>query len=178
MANKKSQTEMLGLAVVVILISVGLIFVIGNTLKKTSTPSEKKVYSEKQLAVNILGSILSTTTACKQDKISTLMIDCGRGTPVFCNEEVVEGVTIGETDNVCQYLNETITYLLDNTLKKWNKKYEFLMYERRESPLINITNEADKCIVSGVQTYQYIQREFYYLPLHPGTVTVELGLCS
>lgn len=179
---KRAQTEMLGMAIVILLLSMGILIIVGNVLKSSSTPSIKQAYSEKQLATNILGSILSTTTNCNNEKISTLMIDCGRGWPVECGNQQVGSTTIYGNPNVCKYLNNTIFFMLNETLYKWGKKYSFLAYVRKdEKPNINITYRIDECIRGLYEEgQQYIQKEYYYLPLQAGSgsMTVELGICS
>lgn len=168
---KRAQTEMLGMAIVILLLSIGILIVVGIVMNKSSEPSTKQSYSEKQLATNILGSILSTTTNCNNERISTLMIDCGRDWPLDCPSEHVTGVTLP----VCKYLNETVYSMLNETLKQWNKKYSFLAYVQRTNPKINITNRIDECFVYAQGE---LQREFYYLPLQAGSMTVELEICS
>lgn len=177
---KRAQTEMLGMAIVILLLSLGILILVGNVLKKSAGPDIKQLYSEKQLATNILGAILSTTTNCNNEKISTLMIDCGRDWPVSCPGQQVGDTWIEGSDDVCLYLNNTIDFMLDNTLKQWNKKYSFLAYTDRANPKINITYRIEECLGASIyeEAPQYLQKEYYYLPLQAGSMTVELGICS
>ncbi len=170
MSMKRAQTEMLGMAIVILLLSIGILIIVGTVMNKSSEPSLKQSYSEKQLATNILGSMLSTTTNCNNERISTLMIDCGRDWPLACKSE-----QSGAELSVCKYLNETISSMLNETLNHWNKKYSFLAYVKRTDPNINITYRVDECFVGGQGE---LQKEFYYLPLQAGSMTVELGICS
>jgi len=174
---KKAQTEMLGIAIVVILVSLGILFIVTNALRSSGQQSQKREFSEKQLAANILGSILQTSTNCSNDKISTLLIDCGKNVVRFCGGETIQGVYIEQTD-VCSYLGETIDLMLNSTLKKWNKKYQFVAYVDPFSPKINITHRINECLGGTGTGLQYIQKDSYYIPLYPGTMTVELALCS
>lgn len=162
---------MLGIAIVVILISIGILFIVSNALRGGGEATEKREFSEKQLATNILASMLSTSTPCQNDRISTLLIDCGNcyqtGSCRSC-----DGV------DVCTYLNDTIALLLDATLKNWNKKYELKAYTDPTLVPVHITNNIDECLSGEGEGFRYIQKDSYYLPLYPGTMTVELGLCS
>ncbi|MEM4336443.1 MAG: hypothetical protein QXG86_00365 [Candidatus Woesearchaeota archaeon] len=179
--KKKSQTEMLGIAIVVIILSIGILILVSNTMKRTRVTEQKREFSEKQMATNILGALLSTSTNCNNDRISTLLIDCGRCAPAgqettscrICGGGV-EGDIYIEESYVCSYLSTIIENLLNNTLKVWNKKYEFMAYISKENPQIHISYGIEKCIEES----QYIQKDFYYLPLYPQTLTVELSLCS
>lgn len=182
--EKKAQTEMLGIAIVVILISIGILFIVSNSLRSSGQMSQKQEYSEKQLATNILASMLSTSTNCSNDRISTLLIDCGKD-PYSrqCGPEDVMGITTPYTlagfSNVCVFLNDTIAVLLNSTLQKWNKKYEFKAYSSSAaSPELHIVNRIGECLDGTGEGLRYIQKDSYYLPLHPGTMTVELGICS
>ena len=183
-STKKSQTEMLGIAIVVIILSIGILILVSNVIKKTKTTEQKREFSEKQLATNILGALLSTSTNCRNDRISTLLIDCGNcwsnGETTACQPcpddplgEIVGGVQIPQT-RVCTYLENTISHILNNTLAVWNKKYKFTAYISPTDPQINIEHNIDQCLGGS----QYIQKDFYYLPLYPQTLTVELALCS
>jgi hypothetical protein len=175
---KKAQTEMLGIAIVVILISIGILFIVANSLRSSGQVSQKQQFSEKQLSANILGSMLSTSTNCQKDRISTVLIDCGNGVPRDCGGESIAGVAIGYTNEPCVYLNQLLTVMLNETLGKWNKKYQFLAYKNPNSPEINITNRIDECLSGQGEGFKYLQKSSYYLPLLPGLMTVELGLCS
>jgi hypothetical protein len=175
---KKAQTEMLGIAIVVILISIGILFIVANALKSSTGTEQKREFSEKQLATNILGSILQTSTNCQNDRISTLMMDCGKPS-VFrdCPDDDVGGAHIHYQGDVCQYLEDIIAAMLNQTMGKWNKKYQLLAYESQLDIKINVTHRIGECLAGGTGL-QYVQKEYYYLPLYPGTMTVEISLCS
>ena len=172
---KKAQTEMLGIAIVVILVSIGILFIVTNAIRSSGSQSQKTDFSEKQLATNILASILSTSSKaddCQGDRISTLMIDCGKGTGRTC-------LLNGNEVDVCEYLNVTIDTLLNATIKVWNKKYQFLAYKSLASGVqINSTSRIEQCLAGDGTGLQYVQKDSYYLPLYPETMTVELSLCS
>jgi len=181
MKFRKSQTEMLGIAIVVILISIGILFIVSNSISKAGQQSTKAEFSEKQLATNILSAMLQTSTSCQNDRISTLMIDCGNGVtrPQPCGGETIQGVYIPETPYPCAYLNDTISLILNSTLKKWNRKYQFLAYTNTiDLPKINISSRINECLSGTGTGLKYVQKDSYYLPLYPDTMTVELSLCS
>jgi len=176
MKMKKAQTEMLGIAIVVILVSIGILFIVSNAMRSAGQTSQKTEFSEKQLATNILSSILQTSTSCQNDRISTLLIDCGKGNSRTCGGETIQGIYIEQTNNPCDYMKDTITLILNATLKKWNKKYEFKAYTTYAQ--IDIKNRIEECLGGTGTGLQYVQKDSYYLPLYPGTMTVELALCS
>ncbi len=179
---KKAQTEMLGIAIVVILISIGILFIVSNALRSSGETTSKREFSEQQLATNILASMLSTTSTCQNDKISTLLIDCGNcwdspSTCRTCGGDFM-GITILPNTIICTYLDIAVDAMLNGTLKSWNKKYQFLAYTNPDEPIIEINDSIEECLTGGGTGLRYIQKDSYYLPLYPGTMTVELGLCS
>ncbi|MDO8740231.1 MAG: hypothetical protein Q7J54_01510 [Candidatus Woesearchaeota archaeon] len=110
--NKKSQTEVLGLVIVVVLITFALLFaVIYIFSKQGSTIRERYIKSE--LASNTLSTLLGTTTDCNDYEIWELYADCaksgnGRG-DVLC-------ATTGQYS--CQHVNSIVrTQILYPTLK-------------------------------------------------------------
>jgi phosphomevalonate kinase len=118
--KKKSQLEMMGLVVIVIIIAMALLFVIQFVL--TKQPSTlKKTYTYTELAANTLNAITKTNAVdCNNQEITQLLQDCasagGYRGQIICDD--------GITDS-CLYVNKTIGEMLDNTLKQWNKAYNF-----------------------------------------------------
>src|SRR3990167_7129515 len=126
--GKKSQMELLGMAVIVVFIALGIFFVVKfNILKQ---PSEtKKVYTQSELAGNMLSALIETSAFdCPSFDMLDLMIDCADNYPkgsIVCKEE-------NSYKNMsCEYFNYTINYIFNSTLDTWSTKYVF-----------NITTEA------------------------------------
>ena len=76
MKKKKSQMEIMGLVIIVILITLGLFFVVRFII--TKQPSEiKKSYTQTEIAANILNSLLKTTSKdCYGMDVTQLLQDC------------------------------------------------------------------------------------------------------
>lgn len=181
-SNRLGQTEILGLVIVVLLITLGIMFMFSAAYKKAAQPGPRKEFVEKQLVSNMLGAMLSTSVVCepgRHERMSALLIACGSGEFVSCAPITVyldgEQRTISGGDatgySICNYLNETIDYILDATLARWAKNYAFSAFVERPIPLINTSHNFEACW-AGYQTEQF------FLPLKVGALTVELRLCS
>jgi len=112
MSKKRGQMEILGLAVIIILITLVGLFVVRFVILK---PAEIKTsYTMKTLAVDTLTAMLRTNTECYGESIKDLLMDCAEGYNIVC---------FGE--NSCIYANKSINQILNKTLNKWNKNYIF-----------------------------------------------------
>jgi len=129
--NKKAQMEMIGLVVIVILITLGMLFLAQFALKEKP---DKKVFTRKGLAYSSMSAVLKTTVEC--------------GGPVQIGEKLIEACavskgTAGQSQlsclagrDSCRFVEEIIKELLKSTLGAWGKRYEFT------SKLL-IPNQAD-----------------------------------
>ena len=113
-SSKKSQMEIMGLVVIIILIAIGMLFAVQFLLKNPAGKPEAAV-KESIVAANFLNSMLSTTTDCYGRTVRDLLQDCA--------------LTSGATDcsgiNSCDYVSSQIEILLDRTISRWNKDYYF-----------------------------------------------------
>lgn len=112
--NKKSQTEVLGLVIVVVLISFILLFALVYMLSKPASTTRER-YIKSELASNTLSTLLGTTTDCNNYEIWELYADCAKpGTHISC-----------AAGNSCQQANSIVTDILDRTLKQSFKRDAF-----------------------------------------------------
>lgn len=154
----RSQTEILGFAMVVLLVSVGLLFFI--YFVATSQGSDlKKVFTDKQLAVNMNDALLSSTSGCKGLEFERLIIDCAGSASYSCSVGV----------NSCDYLQSSLQNVFDKTLDVWGKEYRYQIYFQGEPPLVDISNGA----CSGE-----LEPGIFYLPVQGRTVFVRLDICG
>lgn len=121
-SNKKSQTEMMGLVIVVILVTLALLFVISFiVLRKPSTL--KKQYTQSEIAANTIYALLELTTDCTGD------IKCKNigGLLANCAENPTTQGTCGCPGGLrsCEYAELVINEIFDKTLVSWNIAFEF-----------------------------------------------------
>jgi hypothetical protein len=83
--KKKSQTEIMGLAIIIILIIVGATFVIRFIISKE--PADyKKDFTHAELAINMINTFLETTSeSCKKLSMTELLQDCGATSGISIN---------------------------------------------------------------------------------------------
>lgn len=149
MRPKKAQMEIMGLALIIVLLTLGILFVVQFMVPKEEERSIAQSYAETQLAANILNSILkSTAEDCNNQVLTTLFQDCASGASIVCNDGT----------SSCYYINKTVEYILNETLVVWNKDFWFTASKtpvvfgescrgERESTQIPIQTDAGTMIV-------------------------------
>ncbi len=114
---KKAQMEMLGLALIVILISIAMLFVIRFVVLEK--PSEhKKEFTQAEIASNFISTLLKTTNPkCRGLTFTELFQDVAEGQPsdqyIYC-----------DPGNSREYLISNVSAILQKTLDSWNMHYE------------------------------------------------------
>ncbi|MDP3990168.1 MAG: hypothetical protein Q8Q01_03100 [archaeon] len=142
---RKGQMEAMGLVVIVILITLGMLFLAQFALKEAG---EKKIFTRKGLAYSSMSAILKTTVET----------DCRANTIPYLGRDVLEDCAINLADSPegyskykcsglhsCVFAEQKITTLLLNTLGEWNKRYEFqsrLINNEGAMPIFTITNKG------------------------------------
>src|SRR3989344_2746873 len=117
--KKKSQMEIMGLAIVIILITLGIFFFIYYSSVKKPI-EQKKEFGNVQLATNIINSILETTTAnCYGQTFSEVLQKCASGAEITC----------GEGSTYCEYFKKNVYDNADSIFKStfylWIPRYSF-----------------------------------------------------
>ena len=161
MLNKRAQMEILGLAIVVVIILVATVFVVRFLVFKTPT-NYRKGFVSSELASNMLSTFLKTNAnSCSQLTMTELLQDCaqvgGEGSIKCSNGEYS-----------CKYVESAAQEIFDVTFKKWNMEYEFLAYTDKNDPKINLglTCKADK------------KSKLFPIPTGIGTMYVQLDICG
>jgi hypothetical protein len=123
--------EMIGLVVIVILITLGMLFMAYFGLKEDPT---KKVFVRKGLAYSAMSSLLNTNvfdTQCGSGSGALTSPQLGKDLLEDCAvnyQSVPDGYSLYKCGNKhsCVYLKEElIPHLLNASLGAWNKRYEF-----------------------------------------------------
>src|SRR3989338_9514757 len=110
--SRKSQTEIIGLAIVVVLLIIGMTFVIRFMLAKEPV-DYKKQFTQAEIASNMLNTILKTTSKdCNELTMTQLLQDCGHSKSIFCENGQVS----------CDYAEETAREVFSNTLDAWRSE--------------------------------------------------------
>lgn len=122
--GKVAQMEMIGLVVIVILITLGMLFMAQFALKEEP---HKKVFTRKGLASSAMASIMKTTLQepnCEGLQLEgDLLEDCAEGFKFGSYYQSRRPYCGGK--NSCEFLEEFVPELLNKTLGSWNKRYHF-----------------------------------------------------
>ena len=155
---KKGQTEILGLAIVVVLVLVATTFVIRFLVNKSPADYRKNFVAE-QLASNMVGTLIRTTTDCSKLTVTELLQDCSQSGTISCSNK-----------NSCEFVEDTAKFIFSQTLDKWNYKYEFKAYYASDSNQLLMHRIGQQC--KGDK-----EQGTFSIPTNTGNINVELNIC-
>jgi hypothetical protein len=167
---KKAQTEIIGLAIVVILLILGSTFVI-KFIIGTKPPEYKKDFTQSQLASNMLNTFLETTAKDCPYKMKDLLQSCGSNTNIICDKAQPN---IAPCDYVKQEA-ETIfkNTLFDTNIHVWMTQYYLSFYppNNQEFHLSSLSSSENPCKTDK-------ESDMYTIPTKSGPLSVTLDICS
>lgn len=106
----KSQIEIMGLIVIVILVAIGFfVYIVLVINKPVEDPVEE--FSTDQLAQNFVSSMVKTQTTC-QLPLDRVIQDCMLEQNLNCTGE-----------SACMVANQTIIFILNKTVNTWGYPY-------------------------------------------------------
>tara|TARA_Y100000310_G_C20583962_1_gene764445 strand:+ start:349 stop:897 length:549 start_codon:yes stop_codon:yes gene_type:complete len=124
---RKGQVEIIGLVIIVILITLGMLFALVFFINKE--PPEKKVFVRKGLAYSTVGALLQTSADCNNPanpddvQIKDLLEACANDRFAGFNNLQCFNQD-NQPTNICEFTKGEIEELLEMTLGKWKKDYE------------------------------------------------------
>ena len=128
-SGKRGQSEMIGLVVIVIMITLGMLFLAKFALDEE--PS-KKVFTRKGLAYSSMSSMLKTEVSCIEPGEATVkVLSIGKELIDDCAKNVGERDSVSGSYNSCNgmhscdFFEESVSSLLNSTLGVWQKSYNF-----------------------------------------------------
>ena len=156
--NKKSQMEILGLSIVVVVLIIGIAIFAKIGIKKPS--NSRNDFVSNELATSMINTFIHTSAKdCSQLVMKDLLKDCAEGTELICHDAA--------NSDSCKYVKSTAEDIFKNTFNQWNRKYQFLAYVDVASPLVE---SGDKC--RGEKTSQE-----FPLPISSGNMFIKLDIC-
>ena len=167
MKDKKGQTEIIGLVIIVIIITIAMLFYLSYTTN-SDNPTKKTIYQEyayNELATSFAQSFLETYVWECQATVEELMVDCGslRGGRIRCGAYTS-----------CQKLNLVAIDIKNATLDAWNYPYGL---EIKLSSSKNYTFIKYNCSQGEVGRGTPGVFLIPYYP-DPGVGQLELGICK
>lgn len=158
--SKKSQMEILGIAVVILMVIVGLLLMI-----MLISPFEQRSVvvdvARTEIGANTLNTLLKTNTGCRQMTISELITDCVDGPNADCSGA-----------DSCAYAKTVTAFILKQTLNAWKIDYQY-------DVLIPSGADFEAKPDMNIQTKQCTQKDHFeqLIPTHISLVKVSLDLC-
>jgi hypothetical protein len=172
---KKSQMEILGIAIVVVLATLGMLFVVKYSM--TSSQTTKQSYKTGTTAENFLSVLMATSTNCNGLVFSDVLKGCASGTVDCSNNYLNEG------DTACEYAKELMESFLDASLGVQGLSYYIMAFKEDEIKKIEI--ESGDCVKDGNCLIDKLKgctgkREATqrFLPTTSGTRTLVFYICS
>lgn len=171
----------MGLAVIVILLTLGSLFVIQFVV--LNPPQEiKKTFTQTQTAANTLTALLRTSTGCKETTVMDLLQNCAEHSAddisnrICCPETGTTPDCDTDADSAndgyssCTKASTLITSILERSLKGYGiQNYEFrVINSRYYQPLDPL--RSGECLTSKESKQAYFQTA-------TGIVTIYLDVC-
>lgn len=156
--SKRSQMEILGLAVIVLLVSVALLFFITSSLK--SKPSkQKETFENKMISTQTINVLLKTSSGeeCGYAEMSKVIIN------MFEDDSLCKGGSR-------EYAENKVKEIFDKTLKYWEKDYEFKIYSEHSDISMELSSKTGETISVEASTYT--------LPTTSDTIIVSLAIIN
>jgi hypothetical protein len=185
--KRKAQMEMIGLVVIVILITLGMLFMAQFYLNEDPT---KKIFTRKGLAYSTMSALMKTTvddTLCIRGYLGTNLPQIGKDVLEDCaiNANYPSLLECGSSCRYqcsemhsCNFLNKTVTELLELTLGEWRKNYEFksklVRFEGAEAELLLRIKSGEGC----PKTRDRDTSGLFPISSEAGTIENELYLCD
>lgn len=176
--KKKSQMEVLGLVIVVILMAVGMLLVVNRMINRPVLETRKS-YLDQEIAANMLNSLLKTSTGndCRGADFTELFQDCAAhhsgGGHIRC--------TAGNIPS-CEYLVDVINNtIFKGTTMRWKIPF-FLTAQVKDQdyPALEISYmncSRDNVLCEGCLYNDYAPK-LSPIPTDVGTLNIEFGICS
>ena len=141
MHNTKSQMEIFGLAVVVVLILLAATFVVKFMINQKPA-DQRKNFVDSELASNMLNSFLKTTASeCSKLSMTELLQYCAQGIQFTCADP--------EESDSCKYVDSAARKIFAETLDRWKYNYEFFACADFDSKTLQCIDSSSKIIGIG-----------------------------
>lgn len=121
---KRGQMEMIGLVIIVILITLGMLFMVIFALKEDP---QKKIFTRKGLAYSTVSAAMKMNIECN-DENGKSYPQLGKDVLDQCAQDNGDSYCVKyncDGKKCCQVFNETMNKMLNATLGGWGKRFEF-----------------------------------------------------
>ena len=170
--GKRAQLEMIGIAIVVVLVIIGFLFV----LKAISWPpsSTQAGFVRAHIGQDVLNTMSIADAGCFGIDMTEVLKACAEGSTIDCAEP-------------CVYFDEKVKEVLEATLEEQKLAYRFRVYRIEDPPktageaLGGIFMEYGGCNETSLNRGTLIIKEkpgMIVVPTNAGDIKVMLEVCS
>jgi len=177
MKLKKSQMEIMGLAIIIVLLMIGMLFYVRYSMSQEPR-TLKKTFKEKETIANFVNALrLTTVTECNNALMEQLLIDCA-------NDHLITiGCSVPMTDCTTELKNFIEQRFLPATLKKWNIAYTLNFSDANGGELFVLyhnDSQSQRCSQSNIgRKYTKMERDQKPIPLGNGNnMFIDIMICS
>ncbi len=176
---KKGQTEIVGLVIIVLLISIGFLFMVSFSFGKEN---KQNVFVRQGLAISTLEAVIKANPSegeggCKYGQesiqpLSEFIEACINGEESFLSDSCLH-------DDICTFTKSQISRLLEKTIEEyWKKDYYFRVLNDKEesNPDLIVSNIVSTPIVCPDN--QDSSGPYQLETKSGGIITLELNICS
>ncbi len=153
--------EIMGLAVIVILLAVGMFFVAKFSLSK-GKQAEEVTFQQRQIATGFVNTLLTTDAGCANSNANFARLI----------EELIEpeySTLVCGTDTLEEYFISSVEDILNNTLDVWGYKYKLsIVFPERSNIMIEKGCEG---------TTQEEAAPIFPIPTDYGVIRVVMKIC-
>ncbi|MBI4150107.1 hypothetical protein HY488_01755 [Candidatus Woesearchaeota archaeon] len=169
MLTKKGQMEMIGIAIVVVLIVIGATLFLTLSIKPAS--KAHAAFAQKELAQNIVDALVKTVTTCRGLDFAAVLEDCAKNGD--------SGIVCEDTRRSCQYAREEISGILDRILGTRTFQYRFSATKDLGGAAFDDISTTS-CTMALIQNGDVVVETpgIQPIPLYPGTLTLMLQICT
>ncbi|MBS3106322.1 hypothetical protein J4419_01495 [Candidatus Woesearchaeota archaeon] len=169
--SKKAQMELMGLAIVVILLSLAFLFVVRFVILNEPADARQS-FQESELAANFLNTMLETNAPeCSDATMAALIQDCAN---YYDLQGRITCQSQGSNLQSCEFLKFAHQDLFARTFETWKVKYYFEVYRNPQSPStsrLTLLTQGQACTGNRRLKVQP-------LPVAGSTIYLGLHICS
>lgn len=171
---KKAQFEIMGLAVIVILVTMGVLFAL-STLTGEDTGLQQ-TFEQKRMAVDFLKASLDTQAPdCAKATFRELFQDCMQARSIACKTGTTQKTS-------CEYLRQRYSELFGQTFERYKQKYYFKVEGGsclgEAAKLCAITQGNVVGATGPMPCPGERETSSQPLPTRSGVITITLEICS
>ncbi len=169
--GRKAQLEMIGIAIVVVLVVMGFLFIMAATIKEPS--SAQAGFVRAHIAQDVLNTMSISDADCYGLDMTELLKACAEGKNVKCG-------------GPCQIFNDSLKIIMESTLEEQRLPYRLRAYKfnppnEPKDALGGIYMEYHGCNETSLTRGYYQIKErpgILVIPVKGGDAKVMLEICS